>query len=594
MSTTASQSIITRTALTLSAVMFLAIINMLVSFLTAESAENDAVRINLAGSLRMQSYRIVEALLIEDDAQLNPGKVKLLQRQIDEFEERFNRPVLSAHLRQDSYPELANIMEQLESAWGELKIQLAADTRDTAQLLKDIDSFVVLIDGLVGKLELQTESKFKLLRLIQGITLLVTILIVVLGYVDINVNVVTPLKDLLIMANKVQAGDFSKRLKIRGNDELTLLSKTFNEMSTSLESMYRELAEKVQEQTLHLEQTKDELSLLYNTSRLLGSGGSIVERIESGLVKIRQFFPGINIYVDLSHDSDLPEEHSLLGFVPSSVDGHTTRIEIGRDSKVYGELVINSEQALLNENRNTLQGISDNMAAALSADWQQDQQRRLVLMEERAVIARELHDSLAQSLSYLKIQISRMQMLKTRGDNPEELEKTTLFIKSGIDAAYGQLRELLTTFRLQLSNEGLQRDLENTANEFSSRGDIPIELEYTINHFSLSPNEEIHILQIVREALSNVLRHSQASQAAVSVLAVSEGAVEVCISDNGLGYTPKDGSSSHYGQTIMQERASTLSGEVVFVNQPAGGALVKLSFAPASVRHHDDKTDRIT
>lgn len=574
--------------------MLLAIINMLVSFLTAESAENDAVRINLAGSLRMQSYRIAEALLIEDDAQLNPEKAELIQRQIDEFEERFNRPVLSAHLRQDSYPELAKLMGQLESAWSDLKIKLATDRSDTAQLLIDIDDFVVMIDGLVSKLELQTESKFKLLRLIQGITLFVTVMIVVLGYVDISVNVVNPLKHLLIMANRVQAGDFSKRLKIRGNDELSLLSKTFNEMSASLDSMYRELEEKVQEKTLHLEQARDELSLLYDASRLLASGGSIVERIEDGLVKVRQFFPDTNIYVDLSQGSEASQGHSILGSTAGSAYGHHVRIEIGRDCEVYGELVINSAQTLLEEHRIILQAVADNMAAALNTDWQQNQQRRLVLMEERAVIARELHDSLAQSLSYLKIQISRMQMLKAKGDDPQELEKTTLFIKSGIDAAYGQLRELLTTFRLQLSNEGLQRDLENTVEEFTARGDIPIELEYRINHFSLTPHEEIHILQIVREALSNALRHSQASQAAVSVLAVGEGAVEVCISDNGLGFTAVDSGSSHYGKTIMQERASTLSGEVVFINQPSGGALVKLSFTPVSARHHNDNTDQNT
>ncbi len=574
--------------------MFLAIINMLVSFLTAESAENDAVRINLAGSLRMQSYRITEALLIEDDERLNPEKAELLQQQIDEFEERLYRPVLIAHLRQGSHPELAKTIEQLESTWIDLKTQLAADPRDTAQLLEDIDTFVVLIDGLVSKLELQTENKFKLLRLIQGITLFVTVLIVMLCYVDININVVSPLRQLLIMANKLEAGDFSKRLKIRGNDELTLLAKTFNSMSANLDSMYRELEEKVQEKTLHLEQARDELSLLYDASRLLGSGGSIVNRIEDGLVKVGQFFPDTNIYVDLGRDGETSQEHSLLGSTTDSNYAHNVQIEIGRGAKVYGNLVINSAHTLLEEHRNILQAVADNMAAALNADWQQDQQRRLVLMEERSVIARELHDSLAQSLSYLKIQISRMQMLKSRGDDPEELEKTTQLIKSGIDAAYGQLRELLTTFRLQLSNEGLQRDLENTVEEFSARGDIPVELEYNINHFTLTPNEEIHILQIVREALSNVLRHSQASRAHVSV-AVNEAAnIEVRISDNGSGFTEGDNRSGHYGKTIMQERASTLSGQVDFINQQQGGALVKLSFTPGATRHHNDKTDRTT
>ena len=592
--TTASQSIISRTALTLSAVMLLAIINMLVSFLTAESAENDAVRINLAGSLRMQSYRIAEALLIEDDAQLNPEKENLVQRHIDGFERRFNRPVLRAYLKQDRYPELAKVIEQLESSWRDLKTQLATDRSDTAQLLLDIDNFVVSIDGLVSKLELQTENKFKLLRLIQGISLLVTILIVVLGYVDISINVVNPLKHLLNMANKVQTGDFSKRLKIRGDNELTLLSKTFNKMAASLDSMYRELEEKVQEKTLHLEQAKDELSLLYEASRLLSSGDSIIQRIEESLVKVNQYFPNTHISVELGQESKTPLGQARLESPADSPTKHTLRIEIGRESEAYGELLIHSEQALLESHKNMLQAIADNMAAALNADWQQNQQRRLVLMEERAVIARELHDSLAQSLSYLKIQISRMQMLKTRDTDPQALEDTTQLIKSGIDAAYRQLRELLTTFRLQLSNEGLQHDLENTVEEFSARGDIPIELKYTINDFSLTPNEDIHILQITREALSNALRHSQASRAEVKLAANEAGTIEVTITDNGTGFTEGDSASSHYGKTIMQERANTLSGTVEFINPPQGGALVKLSFTPDAARHHNNSTEHLT
>ena len=573
--------------------MLLAIINMLVSFLTAESAENDAVRINLAGSLRMQSYRIAEALLIEDDTQLNPEKENLVQRQIDEFERRFNRPVLRAYLKQDRYPELANIIEQLESTWGDLKIQLATIPSDTAQLLIDIDNFVVSIDALVSKLELQTENKFKLLRLIQGISLLVTILIVVLGYVDINVNVVKPLRHLLIMANKVQAGNFSMRLKVRGDDELTLLSTTFNEMAASLDSMYRELEQKVQEKTLHLEQARDELSLLYDASRLLSSESRIDERIEESLIKVNQYFPNAHIYIDLEHGSKSPLSQARLE-LPAAPPKHTARIEIGRASEVYGQLLIHSDQPLFEKHRNTLQAIADNMAAALNADWQQDQQRRLVLMEERTVIARELHDSLAQSLSYLKIQISRMQMLKNRNNDPQALEDTTQLIKSGIDAAYGQLRELLTTFRLQLSNEGLQRDLENTVEEFSARGDIPIELEYGISHFSLTPNKDIHILQIVREALSNILRHSHASRAKVRLAANEAGTLEVTIADNGTGYSEGDSRSSHYGQTIMQERASTLSGAVEFINQPQGGALVKLSFTPDAAQHPSNTTEHST
>jgi hypothetical protein len=92
---------------------------------------------------------------------------------------------------------------------------------------------------------------------------------------------------------------------------------------------------------------------------------------------------------------------------------------IERHDKTWGELVLATTLAKLPGGQlRTLQLVADNIAVAFSAESQHEQQHRLVLMEERAVIARELHDSLAQNFSYLKIQISRFQMLQAKGASP--------------------------------------------------------------------------------------------------------------------------------------------------------------------------------
>jgi two-component system nitrate/nitrite sensor histidine kinase NarX len=84
-------------------------------------------------------------------------------------------------------------------------------------------------------------------------------------------------------------------------------------------------------------------------------------------------------------------------------------------------------------------------------------------MEERATIARELHDSIAQSLSCMKMQVSCLQM---QGDDlPEESRQLLGQIRNELNTSWAQLRELLTTFRLQLTEPGLRPALEASCQE---------------------------------------------------------------------------------------------------------------------------------
>src|SRR3546814_1269389 len=113
----------------------------------------------------------------------------------------------------------------------------------------------------------------------------------------------------------------------------------------------------------------------------------------------------------------------------------------------------------------------------------------------------------------MKLQVSRMQTLMRRGEPVQTLETVTAELREGLNNAYRQLRELLTTFRLQIHDDGLIQELKDTAEEFSRRGDFRVHLFVDTLAFELSASEQIHILQITREALSNCLRHAHAENA---------------------------------------------------------------------------------
>ncbi|OYY77836.1 MAG: histidine kinase, partial [Hydrogenophilales bacterium 16-62-9] len=190
------------------------------------------------------------------------------------------------------------------------------------------------------------------------------------------------------------------------------------------------------------------------------------------------------------------------------------------------------------------------------------------------------HDSLAQSLSYMKIQVSRLKPLIDNPQRGDEAREVLEELREGLNSAYRQLRELLTTFRLRIEGEGLPSALQATVAEFSNRGDMPITLEVHLAGCKLTPNEEIHALQIVREALSNVLNHAQARHAQVSVNCDSDGSVSAIVTDDGVGIHAAAG-MHHYGMAIMEERAQSLGGRLMVENLPDVGTRVTLHFTPS-------------
>ncbi len=163
--------------------------------------------------------------------------------------------------------------------------------------------------------------------------------------------------------------------------------------------------------------------------------------------------------------------------------------------------------------------ICNGFAGILSCAHKAQANRRIALYEERAVIARELHDSLAQSLSYLKIQTGRLQKIINQNPNNQNGSKIDIDsadailgeLRTNINLAYAQLRELITTFRLTMNGRTLRQALSDSADEFENKSSVAVTLDNRLLDDELSVEEEMHILQIVRECLSNIVRHAMAS-----------------------------------------------------------------------------------
>ena len=201
------------------------------------------------------------------------------------------------------------------------------------------------------------------------------------------------------------------------------------------------------------------------------------------------------------------------------------------------------------------------------------------MLSERTVIARELHDSLAQALSYLKIQVTRLQ--KSKDKERYDLQQPIIDeLREGLSSAYRQLRELLTTFRLKMDTGGLKTALDNTVHQLQERTDMNISLHYQVTDLPLSPTEEIHLLQIVREATQNAINHSRGKTVDVRLTMLDDKSIELTIDDDGIGIPDTPEKLNHYGLAIMNERSRQLGGEVKILAREQGGTRVRFDFQP--------------
>jgi two-component system nitrate/nitrite sensor histidine kinase NarX len=227
------------------------------------------------------------------------------------------------------------------------------------------------------------------------------------------------------------------------------------------------------------------------------------------------------------------------------------------------------------------QGFSDVFCATRLAQVN----RRRALQEERATISRELHDSLAQSLTYLKIQASRIQSILKHEQSENQYDTTQVELvvhelRDNLNLAYRQLRELMTIFRLTMNGEDFNQAIEESIAEFEKRSSIAFELDNRLDSEELTTNEEMQIQHIVREALSNIVRHSHARRAGVALRHRDDNNVQISIKDDGVGIDETQRRAQHHGLIIMQERSQNLNGKFSVDQQIGGGTKITITFKP--------------
>ena len=249
----------------------------------------------------------------------------------------------------------------------------------------------------------------------------------------------------------------------------------------------------------------------------------------------------------------------------------------GRTLGVYN-LFFAGTEAPPAEGLSILRSVGELLGLALDNARLERQNLRTTLLHERQMMAAEVHDSLAQSIAYLKMRMPLLQDALLANDQARALQYCD-DVRDVASQAHASLRAILTHLRAPMDPQGLVHALESSAENFRRGGGAALDVVNELPGLRLAPDQEAQVFHIVQEALANVSRHASATHAWLHLFAAASDEAVVLIEDDGAGL-PAAGapSGTHYGLSIMGERARRLGGRLEVGPRAGGGTRVCLTF----------------
>ncbi|MBF6990331.1 MULTISPECIES: type IV pili methyl-accepting chemotaxis transducer N-terminal domain-containing protein [Cupriavidus] len=599
--------------------------------------EGAGAAINDAGSLRMRANRVAIELTL---AHAQRGNALAMQVQaLDGTLAQLRRGNPSRPLFLPDEPAIHAQLARVTQDWHtQLRPIAMAGTDSTApaRYIAALPGFVAQADKLVGMIEHDSARKTDLLRLSQTALALMacvgTVAVIYLLYLWI----ILPVLRLQDGLRRMAAREFSLRLPVETRDEFGTLSEGFNRMAGELQSLYHDLETRVAQKTAELERQNRDLEELYDMAAFLNQARDADTMARGFLARVMRQFDaeGGSVRVldprhnrmhllasaglpaalaeaascaaaDACHCGDATREAvititDLRGMqdgrqgatamedgTPCARNGFRAlaafRIESQRGATGVFALHFRAPRALPASDRQLLETLGQHLGTALEHLRLSATARQLAVVEERNLVAQGLHDSIAQGLNYLNLQVQLLDDAVARDDLAETREIVPM-LRHGVEESYQDVRELLNNFRSRLGGGELRPAVEDTVARF--RRQCRTEATLTIDEHAdgngaggrpLAPEQQLQVLFILQEALSNVRKHALAAHVTV---ALSHGRdFRLVVEDDGEGFDPAEPATradAHIGLNIMRERAARLGAQLHVQAAPGRGVRIEL------------------
>ena len=605
------------------ALLVLALASISLTLWVTRQLEGGAAAVNEAGRMRMQAWRLTSAV----QAQRPPAELQTLVQQFDQSLSLLREGDASRPLFVPWDEDVRREFTAVERLWQTQRALWNTPLQpDDPVLLRSADEFVQAIDRLVLAIEHQLSGFTALLNLFQFAMMVLALAGAVVMLYTGYLYVISPLSQLRRGLEQIEGGQFNARIEVDTQDEFGLVASGFNRMAATLQSLYGSLEAKVQAKTQRIEAQRARLEALYEVSAFLAKANTIEELSKGFSQRVRAVMKADAVAVRWSDEANQrylmlasdcfpqdmrAEERSLIAgacacgslqpdartrVIPihsheAAPMRHCARagyqnlvsVPVRLQQRLIGEvdLFFRSDVQLSADETELLDALASHLASALEGLRAAALEREAAVGEERALLARELHDSIAQSLAFLKIQAQLLRNAVNR-QQTDKVQSTLDELDAGLKESINDVRELLVHFRTRTNTGDIDSALQETLQKFQHQTGLPTRLHVDGEGLPLPADVQVQVLHVVQEALSNVRKHAGASHVSLDVHIGEQW--RFVVRDNGTGFdTAQQHGETHVGTKIMRERAERIGASVQIESQTGQGTTVTLTLPPNPV-----------
>ncbi len=484
-------------------------------------------------------------------------------------------------------------------------------------ILKGLDLLNSELDEWQNLMDAEVNRNIVVLRFTQVALGGLSILSVIVVMWFLFASVLRPLNQLQAGIERLKASDWKTRVHAEGTLEFSEISAGFNALASHLDDVYTNLENIVEEKTASLAEKNAHLTALYGLTSFLGEQHSLEEMLESFTARVLTLAeaPALQVCFWNEHRSrfenilqkGLSEEFSK-GCEKISEDfcqkifasPYPIRTGVSRsDVKTEIEANFFTQKVIyhiryrqknigvfvlfyrdnVRENRALdmlLENLGRHLGAAIENMRLAALDQQMAVAQERNILAQNLHDSIAQTLSFVNLQVQMLDgALKAK--NQEQIDDGLKQIKAGVQECYDDVRELLLNFRTRVYKEELEELVQSVLLRFERQTHVKTHLSIKNEGKELTSAQKLQVIFILQEALSNVRKHAKAQTVMVNIRNMEQ--FEMTVMDDGIGIDPKvleERKQSHVGLSIMRERAQKVKARIEIESELDQGTTVRL------------------
>ncbi|NOK62198.1 MAG: GAF domain-containing sensor histidine kinase [Chloroflexi bacterium AL-W] len=361
-----------------------------------------------------------------------------------------------------------------------------------------------------------------------------------------------------------------------------------------------------------LQRANEYLALLSNVNRHIAGSTSLDNILDSALTFPQQLVPARAAALFLRHATgpiatrirgvkaeELQRLRQAAGLTTTNIPGHPhlytmpdhsgsitacliVPLHDGLDLIGWIELYLDRVHVLPDDEMNLLETIASEIAEAVVSTRRRSREERAIyeleraIAEERARIARDIHDGMAQTMAFRRMRIDLwLDWIETE---PEQLRKELTELKGTLREQIADLRRAIFALRpIQFDELGFVGGLRRYAVEFARQQEWEFHVDFDTTPSTLPHHIEATCFRIIQEALTNIAKHTRATRVDVMVTVIDHG-LQITVRDNGNGFDPKhtlQDNPDSVGLRQMHERLTALRGLLTILSHPGSGTEVR-------------------